>query len=99
MSDEQHEVVIKVPVGAAYAELRKEVGEQGKVLALIKQQIEDWDHKLFGNGQPGLLDQHDKRLDGLEQKESRQSGFWSYSLQLLIGLGVVVDIFLRLRHP
>lgn len=99
MSDEHDEVVIKVPVGAAYQELRKEVGQQGKVLALIKQQIEDWDHKLFGNGQPGLLDQHDKRLDGLEQKEARQSGFWAYSLQLVVALGVLVDIYLRLRHP
>ena len=36
-------------------------------LTAIERTLDDTVHRLFGNGQPGIVEQHDRRISKLEQ--------------------------------
>jgi hypothetical protein len=49
----------------------KEIGER---LARIETIVERLDHQMLGNGQPGVIAQHDARLTSLETSRAKLAG-------------------------
>jgi hypothetical protein len=54
-------------------------------LAVIEDAVVDIRHRLFGNGQPGILDKHDQRLDRLESYLWRGLGIMAF-LMFAVGM-------------
>ena len=61
-------------------------------IARIDENVTEIHHRLFGNGQPGLMDRHEARLTQLETETAYSKGFktavWA-AIGLLTSGGVI----------
>lgn len=56
--------------------------------------VDDTHHRLFGNGQPGIIEIHNKRLDDLEGLKDRGIGITWFLGIITTLLGVLESIHL-----
>lgn len=77
--------------------------ERNDTLVSIQTTVEDMHHRLFGNGQPGIIDRFDARIKDLEAQKSRVLGavtLIKYSAGLtpmIVGIAEGIRIWLQ-RH-
>lgn len=62
--------------------------DQAADLIRTKTLVEDMHHRLFGNGQPGIIEKQDKRIKTLEEVEAKGKGaMWTFGI-----IGTVIEI-------
>lgn len=67
--------------------------EQGETLTRVSTLVEDMHHRLFGNGQPGIIKDFDMRLKELEQVKHRgQGALWTTTA--IVAIIEFVQLFL-----
>lgn len=72
--------------------------EQVADLVRTKTLVEDMHHRLFGNGQPGILDKQDRRIKTLEEVEAKGKGvIWTVGIIVTV-IEIVVHAGGKLWH-
>ena len=61
-------------------------------LAVMRRQLDDMDHELFGNGQPGRLDKTDAKINEMDQRiDKRLSTMEERVTKIIIAVSLIAQ--------